>query len=139
LKIADTGENLAEIPVMSTVKVRKSMIIEPSTEANDEVRFVLDVRNLAHKIAPFMPVADKKGKIKLLPEMVIQTKRRIVDALVQEKEMRSEYPELVIDVPNRQVLLNDNVLDLEPEPAEVKNDVEHFWSICKDTKNSTVM
>jgi len=126
LKIADTGENLAEIPVMSTVKVRKSMIIEPSTEANDEVRFVLDVRNLAHKIAPFMPVADKKGKIKLLPEMVIQTKRRIVDALVQEKEMRSEYPELVIDVPNRQVLLNDNVLDLEPEPAEVKNDVELF-------------
>jgi len=126
LKTADAGENLPEIPVMGTVKVRKSMIIEPSKEVNDEVKFVLDVRNLAHKIASFMPIADKKGKIKLLPEMVIQTKRRVVEALVQEKELRSEYPEMVIDIPNHQVLLNDNALDLEPESSAVKNDVQLF-------------
>ncbi len=126
LKTADAGENLPEIPVMGTVKVRKSMIIEPHTEANEEVKFVLDVRNLAHKLAPFMPVADKKGKIKLLPDMIIQTKRRIADHLIQEKELRSEYPELVIDIPNQQVLLNGNMLDLNPEPAAVKNDVALF-------------
>ncbi|HNX29627.1 MAG TPA: phospholipase D family protein [Syntrophomonadaceae bacterium] len=126
LKIADAGENLAEIPVMGTVKVKKSMIIEPNTEVNEEVKFVLSVKNLAHKIASYMPKADKKGKILLLPEMVIQTKRRIMDGLVQEKELRSEYPELVIDIPDHQVLLNDTVLDLEPEPAAVKNDVELF-------------
>ena len=126
LKTADAGENLPEIPVMGTVKVRKSMIIEPHTEANEEVKFVLDVRNLAHKLAPFMPVADKKGKIKLLPDAIIQTKRRIADHLIQEKELRSEYPELVIDIPNQQVLLNGNMLDLNPEPAAVKNDVALF-------------
>ena len=126
LKTADAGENLPEIPVMGTVKVRKSMIIEPNTEANEEVKFVLDVRNLAHKLAPFMPVADKKGKIKLLPDAIIQTKRRIADHLIQEKELRSEYPELVIDIPNQQVLLNGNMLDLNPEPAAVKNDVALF-------------
>ena len=67
----------------------------------DDVRFVLDIRNLADKIASYMPkAANRKGKILLSTGNIIETKRRIVDASTQQKEFRSEYPQLFIDVNN---------------------------------------
>lgn len=126
LKVADNAENLNEIPVMKTVKVKKAMVIEPEEGVKEEVRFALDVKNLANKMAPLMPKADKKGKIMLSPEVVIQTRRRVTDAQIQEKELRSEYPQLVINIPFAEVTLNDKKLDLNPTPEEIKNDVDLF-------------
>jgi len=127
LATADDTENVAEIPVMQTVKVKKALVIEPNNDLKDDVRFVLDIRNLAGKIASYMPkAADKKGKIILSLENVIQTKRRIMDASTQEKELRSEYPQLVIDVNNDFITLNDKTLDLSPSDDEVRNDVDCF-------------
>jgi hypothetical protein len=126
LSIADAGENADEIPVMQTVRMKKAMVIEPQNEFKEDVRFVLDVKNLAGKFAPLMPKADKRGKIALSPEMVIQTRRRIADATTKEKELRSEYPQLVIDIENQEVILNDNTLNLSPSEEEVKKDITLF-------------
>ena len=126
LQLADYGDNLNEIPVMQAVKVKKAMVIEPALEMKEDVKFVLDVKNLVNRITPFMPKADKKGKIMLSPETVLQTRRRVVAANVQEKELRSEYPQLVVDIPNIEVKLNNRTLDLYPTAAEIQNDVNLF-------------
>ncbi len=126
LQLADDGENLGEIPVMQTVKVKKAMVIEPQTEFKEEIRFVLDVKNLASKLTPYMPKADKKGKIMLSPETVLQTRRRVVEANIREKEWRNEYPQMVIDIPLGEVTLNDRQLELNPAREEIQNDVELF-------------
>lgn len=126
LQLADDTENLNEIPVMQTVKLRKAMVIEPDLESKEEVRFVLDIKNLATKISPFMPKSDKKGKIMLSPEEIIHTKRRIIAANTQEKELRSEHPQFVIDISMAEAFLNDKKLDLNPTPEEIKNDVNLF-------------
>jgi GTPase SAR1 family protein len=126
LSTADDIENLEKIPIMYTAKVKKALVVEPVPELKDEVRFVLDVKNLSGKFTPFMPKADKKGKILLSPETTIQTRRRIVDAAVQERELRSEYPQLVVDVQNDAVTLNDKPLDLYPAKQEIQNDVSLF-------------
>ena len=126
LQLADDGEHLNEIPVLGTVKVKKAMVLEPDIAVNDEVKFVLDIKNLISKITPFMPKADKKGKTMLSPETVVQTRRRMIDANVQEKELRNEYPQLVIDIPLVQVTLNNKTIDLNPASTEIKNDVDFF-------------
>jgi hypothetical protein len=126
IAVADDAENIEEVPVARTVALQRALVIEPRAVADDDVRFTLDVKNLAGKFSPFMPKADKKGKILLTPEAVKQTRRRLVDASVQEKELRNEYPQLTVDIENRSVTLNDRPLDLNPDKDNVTSDIEHF-------------
>lgn len=126
LTVADDSEKIDEIPVMKTIQVKKALVIEPDTDLKEDVRFVLDVKSLVNKFTPFMPKPDKKGKLILSPEGVAQTRRRLMDAAVKEKELRSQYPQLLIDIPHVRVSLNNNHLDLNPSTEEIKNDVDLF-------------
>lgn len=125
IAVADDAENMEEIPIAQTTVLQKALVIEPLA-ADDAVRFTLDVKNLSGKFSPFMPKADKKGKILLTPETVKLTRRRLVDANIQEKELRNEYPQLTVDIENRAVTLNDRPLDLNPDKDCVAGDIEHF-------------
>lgn len=126
LSIADDGENLEEIPILKTAKVQKALVIEPQNDLIEEVRYVLDIQNLSNKLSPFIPKSDKKGKIILSPENVKMIRRRVVEANIQEKELRSEYPQLVINTRERTVSLNGCLLDLTPDKESIKNDVDLF-------------
>ena len=126
LSVADDGENLEEIPVLKTVKVQKALVIEPENELKEEIRYVLDIQNLSNKLSLFIPKADKKGKIMLSPENVKMIRRRVVEANIQEKELRSEYPQLVINTSESTVSLNGSSLDLSPDKSSIKNDVDLF-------------
>lgn len=126
LQVADEAENLQEIPVMQTVKIKKAMVIQPETELKEDLRFVLDVKKLAGKLSPFMPKAEKTGRMMLSPDVVTHTRRRIVEGVVQEKELRSEYPRLVIDTQLAEVTLNGKRVNLNPSQAEIHQDVNLF-------------
>jgi NgoFVII restriction endonuclease. len=126
LSVADCADNITELPVMQTIKVRKALVIETNNNLKEDVKFILDVKKLSTALTPFVPKADKKGKIILSPEKVIHTRRLISDAAAQEKEIRSEYPQLVVDVYGNNVTLNDMILDLNPSDEEIKNDISLF-------------
>ncbi len=127
LQQADLQENLDELPIAQTVKARKVLSIEPSKEVNDDIRFSLDTKNLAKRLAPIMPKAEKKTNItKISPDQLIRIKRQIRDEAAKEKDLRSEYPQLHIDVPEARVLLNGSVLDINPEPSKIREDVALF-------------
>lgn len=128
LRMSDDGDHLNEIPVFQTVKVKKAMVIEPATDEDvkDEIRFDLDVKQLAAKFGSYVPKQDKKGKIILSPESVLQTRKRVVEANIKEKELRSEYPQLVVDIDLVRVTLNDVELDLSPSREEITTDVGLF-------------
>ena len=126
LAVADNAENIDELPIAQAVKLKKALVVEPHVEAAEDIRFVLDVKNLAGKFSSFVPKSDKKGKIILSPEIITQTRRRLVDANVQEKELRSEYPQLAINIESMSVTLNDSLLDLNPDVGDVKKDVKLF-------------
>ena len=123
--LADGTEHIEALPVLHSVAVNKVLVIEPEA-ARDEVHFALDVKNLAAQFAPLMPKNDKKGVVRLTPELVKQTRRRLEDAAVQERELRSEYPQLVIDIEGQAASLNGASLDLRPDGAAVAHDVALF-------------
>jgi hypothetical protein len=126
LALADDGEHLEELPIAQTVRLNKVLVIEQQRDALEDVRFALDVKNLAGKLADFVPRADKKGKILLSPEVIKQTRRRVEDAAIQEQELRQEYPQLVINAEENRVLLNEQELDLLPTEKEIRRDVSLF-------------
>ena len=124
--LGDAEEYLEELPIANTVKVRKAMILEPATENNEEVKFVLDVKNLAKKIAPAVDKPDKKGKIQLSPEKIKIVRRKVLEDKQREKELRSEYPHLQVSVEQGSVSLNGQELDLHPVEEDVAKDAQLF-------------
>ena len=90
LMYADADENLDELPISETVKAKKVVAVVTKEEDADEVRFVLDTRKQAEKLAPMMPKAERKTKrILITPDQIIKTKRIIHNNAIKEKEQRS--------------------------------------------------
>ena len=126
LLCADDGANLEELPIAKTIKAKKALVLQPTEEAKEEVRFVLDVKNLASKFAPSVPKPDKKGKVMLSPEKMKSIRRQVVAAQTQEKELQSEYPQLEVFPDEMVVRLNGINLDLHPSTQEIEKDVSLF-------------
>lgn len=126
LLLADNGEHLEELPIARTIKAKKALVLQPTEEAKEEVRFVLDVKNLAGKFAPSVPKPDKKGKLMLSPEKMKTIRRQVVATQTKEKELQSEYPQLEVFPDEKIVRLNGVELDLHPPKEEIQNDVSLF-------------
>ena len=127
LLLSDLEENVDELPISRTIKTTKALVIEPIKENSDEITFTLDTRNLSEKFRPLFPKPDKKtGKIVVVPDTIIRIKRQIKDEAIKIKELRNEYPQLVVDVFNSTATLNDEHLNLNPLKEEIQKDVHLF-------------
>ena len=126
LLVADSGENLEELPISRTVRIQKALVLEPVEEKKEEVRFVLDVKNLATKLASAVPKPDKKGKLLLSPEKIKIIRKQVSADEDREKEERREYPQLDIFPDEKLVRLNENPLNLTPAPEEIRQDITLF-------------
>ncbi len=135
IDIANVTDNIDDLPIAETVKVQKILALETNKENLEEVNFILDTQNLAKKLTPIVPKAEKKsGKILLSPETFIKLRRHIRDENVREKELRSEYPQLLIDAFEKTVNLNGTEVDLNPTDEEIKHDVDLFISYMEGYK-----
>lgn len=126
LLCADDGENLEQLPIARTIRTQKALVLQPVEEAKGEVRFALDAKNLADKLAPSVPKPDKKGKILLSPEKIKSIRRQVVATKTKEKELQSEYPQLQVFPDEAIVRLNGTDLDLNPPKEDVTRDVQLF-------------
>ena len=133
LQYANAGENIDELPIAGTIKANKVFVIEPTeTTADDasEVKFILDVHNLADKLKPYMPKQDKKtskqGKTIISAAQIVKLRRQIQNEKIKEKELRSEYPQLIIDADKQSAALNGEALNLHPTEEEIRHDVGLF-------------
>lgn len=134
VEISDATENVDALPIAETAKVEKVVYIEPVKEAAEDVNFILDTRDLAKRIAPSIPVSKeekRKGKVLVTPDVIQKVRRQLVKESEHEKELRSEYPQLVVDVEKGDVLLNGDTLDLHPAKDEIQSDAELFARYMK--------
>lgn len=123
---ADDAENLDKLPIARTIQVKKAIVLQPVQQAKEEVRFVLDVKNLAAKFASAVPKPDKKGKLMLHPEKMKTIRQQVVATRIKEKELQSQYPQLEIFPEEGVARLNDAALNLQPSREEVAKDVGLF-------------
>jgi hypothetical protein len=132
---AEGADIYTELPIANTTRVLKAVTVEIDNEALEEIQFALDVSKLAGKIAPFAPKPDKKGITILVPDTFKVLRQKLADADKKEKELRQEFPELVIDAERMAVTLNDVQLDLNPSDGDIKNDVVLFLEYMKGYEN----
>lgn len=127
LLFSDLADNLDQLPISKTIASTKAIVLEPVKENAAEIEFTLETRNLAEKLEPMLPKPDKKtGKIRVMPDTLVKIKKYIQEEAIKTKELRNEYPQLVLDVFSGTTTLNDEKLDLNPSNEEVKRDVELF-------------
>ena len=120
-------ENVDEIPFSETVKKSGIITIEDYTESIDDVKFILDVNEKAKKIAPLSPTPKKKSRIlHISTDTIVNLRRKLIEEKKTEQDMRSEYPQLKIDVAEKTVSLNDKTLNLMPSKEDINNDVNLF-------------
>ena len=129
LLVADSGENLEELPISRTVRVQKALVLEPVEEKKEEVRFVLDVKNLATKLASAVPKPDKKGKLLLSPEKIKIIQKQVSAEEEREKEERREYPQLDI-FPDEKLVPQRKCL--KPNPCAGRKQAGHnpLFELC---------
>lgn len=132
---ANITENIDNIPIAETVKAKKVLTIDTNCDNSEEINFILDTQNLAKKLSPMTPKAEKKtGKIHLIPDTFIKLRQHMKDESTREKELRSEYPQLTIDTDKQIVNLNGNEINLYPGKEEIKHDVDLFISYMEGYK-----
>lgn len=120
------NENIENLPIFETVEIKKALVIEPTTELNEEIQFILDTQGLAKKLNPCMPKAEKKGLILLDGTKAKIIKRQILEELNIEKKKKSAYPQLIVDLERNRIELNGQTLNLNPSEEEIKNDIKLF-------------
>lgn len=129
LVVADCAENIDELPISRTVRVKQAIYIEPMPVTED-VHFVLDVRNLSKKITPNLPSSStpnkKTGRVLIVPDTIVKVRRQIMHEQEQERVQRSEYPQLNVDIEGATVSLNGKELDLNPSADDIVHDVEMY-------------
>jgi hypothetical protein len=130
LMLADTAENIHELPIFQTVKTQKAYVLEAPQTNLEDVRFILDVHHLAHKLAPSLPASvkpDKKtGRTLIIPDTVVKIRRQIITEKQEERVRRNEYPQLKISLEDNNVSLNGTILNLSPTEEEIRSDVELY-------------
>ena len=125
--VANLEDHMDDLPISETSKVKKAIVIEPIEQNDNDIEFSLDIRNHAKQLQPFMPKAEKKtGKTVITPESILKIKRHVQEDAVQKRELRSEYPELEVNVFDATATLNGKLLDLRPSKDDVKKDVQLF-------------
>ena len=125
IEVADLDEYLDELPFSK--KVRQDGFVTIETQPDEEVRFILDTNIKADKLAPLMPKQDKKSKRMMVSHDDIMKIRRLrKEEIVKEKDLRSEYPQLEINIDEGKVTLNDKQMDLSPSQQDIQNDVQLF-------------
>ena len=127
LEKADLADNIDELPVAGTIKANKVLVIEPVKENTEEVKFILDTHKLAGTLTPMLPKADRKtGKLTIVSDTIVKLRRQLISEATKEKELRSEYPQLVIDAFQSTAALNSEMLDLNPDKESIAQDVSLF-------------
>lgn len=126
-ELADLSDNIEELPIAATIRTKKAMVLETVKENSEEIQFAMDTRKLADALGPIVPKADKRsGKLTVFPETIARVRRNIKAEELKTKELRSEFPRLVIDAFNGTAELNGEKLDLAPSHEDIAQDVDLF-------------
>lgn len=126
-RCGNAEDDLDKLPISQTVKVKKALVIDPDKEKREEIQFILDIAAHAKRLEPLVNSSvTKTGKIQITPDYVTTVRRRVIENKNIERELRSEYPSLIIDVLQERVTLNGQEINLSPASEEIQRDVRLF-------------
>ena len=122
----NTTDNFDQIPFLKTIEKNEVLLVEPARECAEAVKFAMNVRMNSERLKRFMPETLKSGIIKISAAHIRKLKSKLVEEKKIQKEKESSFPQLVIDVREKNVTYMGEPVDLNPDMQDVKKDAELF-------------
>lgn len=145
--ISADDENIENLPIISSIqKANKVVVIETEKEAANDLgrTVIIDHENIKKRYKDIVPKPDKSGKILLSHGEIKKMIKTMKQMKIEKEAIERKIPKLKIDIDNREIILDDKLLDLNPKPEEITNDVnlfinyfEGFSTFLGDTKDAT--
>ncbi|SDK94973.1 PLD-like domain-containing protein [Clostridium cochlearium] len=126
--ILANDENIENIPVISSVKAQKVVVIEPEREIinNSNKTVLIRHEHIKKKYKDIVPKPAKTGSILLNYSEVKKITRKMNQIKIEKNAIERKTPKLKIDIDNNEVILDGKPLDLNPSLEEIENDVNLF-------------
>lgn len=126
--ILANDENIENIPVISSVKAQKVVVIEPEREIinNPNKTVLIRHEHIKKKYKDIVPKPAKTGSILLNYSEVKKITRKMNQIKIEKNAIERKTPKLKIDIDNNEVILDGKPLDLNPSLEEIENDVNLF-------------
>ncbi len=128
-ELSDISDNLDLLPISERIKRDRVFTIESQKNADEDIEFILDVKRISEELKPLIPKNENKKKSRrtiIQADDIIKIKRKVIEDNARQKDLRSEFPQLVLDIENSRAVLNGEVLDLSPTDKDISKDVELF-------------
>lgn len=128
-ELSDISDNLDLLPISERIKRDRVFTIESQKNADEDIEFILDVKRISEELKPLIPKNENKKKSRrtiIQADDIIKIKRKVIEDNARQKDLRSEFPQLVLDIENSRAVLNGEVLDLSPKDKDISKDVELF-------------
>lgn len=119
-------DNIENIPIISTVKSKKLVIIETEKDIHPQNTILIRQEHIKSKYKDIVPKPNKTGKVFLDTDEIKRIKKKILDIKMQRQSIERKTPKLMVDIDNYQVILEGTPLDLEPHPEDIERDVNLF-------------
>lgn len=137
-----------DIPIIKeAIETREAIVLEEEKkdeESYDRIRYTVEVENLVDKTIDLLQGIKpkvKNGKIEILPDKIKRIsnngKTRIRRKLSLEERILS-YPSLSFNYDSKEAFINDKKLNLNPQRAEVKKDIDILFEAMDNYKKDFI-
>lgn len=126
LLTVDYSDDIDQLPFLKSIEKKQLLIVEPSKNMAESVKFVTNMRMASERLKHFMPESLRSGIVKINASQIRRLKSKLVDDKKAQQERDSINPQFIVDVHDKTVSFMGEEIDLYPEPEEVKKDVDLF-------------
>lgn len=128
--------NLDGLPIVDTIKTNKLIVIEKTTEDENENKYlVFKTDELAKKYRDIVPQPGRDGKTLLNPSEIKKVAKNIRSAASFDIKKERRNPQFIIDLGKKEAVLDGQQINLSPRPEEVGKDIELFMEYMQGFQN----
>lgn len=128
-KVKETGQALLlQLPVPDSEEIEFT-----------NVRYAIDHENIREEYKAILAdvnLKSKDGLIELTPRIVekleASNEKRIQQQKIRISNVTEQYPSLEFDLYNKELKLNDEVVDLKPSDDEIRKDIEELLNLFEN-------
>lgn len=137
--LVDTNIIVKEVKEVGRLTLLEEADMEPLVSI-DRVEYIVEMDNLKEKYKTIMGnLHASDGKILLVPKTIDKFKQNYRKHLdlqrVKVNVINERYPKIRIDYDNDKILLNEDVLDLNPKAENVKSDLQQLVKVFSNFDN----
>ncbi|SEH41198.1 restriction endonuclease PLD domain-containing protein [Selenomonas sp. KH1T6] len=140
-EIREDGQNVEDLPLVKRIIQAREAVVIHDVPDKEEVEYIIQTTEAAKKWAKHLAeakiAADKENVLTIDPKKIIKMKQSIKDEHREKTSKIVVNPEFLIDYRNQSASFADKEVDLQPDSAEIKKDIDIINQYMQGTNDFT--